>query len=162
MINVKYADRQSGVVLLEALIAILIFSLGVLTIVAIQATSIKLTTDAKYRTNATLLANRLIGQMWTASGNLTTLKSNFESGGAGYAAWLAEVQQPDGLPGVVSGRTCTRPDSTTPVSILPRVTVNNATGVDAGRVTVWLYWRTPEMDADKCHALVVASQIVRN
>lgn len=155
MINIKYSDRQSGVVLLEALIAILIFSLGVLTIVALQATSIKLTTDAKYRTNATLLANRLIGQMWTASGNLTTLKSNFESGGAGYAAWLAEVQQPDGLPGVADA-------SGSRVSTLPLVTVNNGAGVNAGLVTVTLFWRTPEMDPDKRHRHVVSSQIVRN
>jgi type IV pilus assembly protein PilV len=54
--------------LLEALIAILIFSLGILSLVALQATSIQLTSDAKYRTDATLLANRLIGQMWVSGG----------------------------------------------------------------------------------------------
>ena len=157
MINAKWADRQSGVVLLEALIAILIFSLGVLTIVALQATSIKLTTDAKYRTNATLLANRLIGQMWTASGNLTTLKANFDSvtSGAGYATWLAEVQQPDGLPGVADA-------SGSRVSTLPIVTVNDSAGVNGGVVTIELFWRTPEMKPEQRHRHVVSSQIVRN
>ncbi|MBK8577809.1 MAG: type IV pilus modification protein PilV [Candidatus Accumulibacter sp.] len=57
---------QAGVMLLEALIAILIFSLGILSLVALQGTSIQLTSDAKYRTDATLLANRLIGQMWAS------------------------------------------------------------------------------------------------
>ncbi|MBK8385246.1 MAG: hypothetical protein IPL11_06065 [Candidatus Accumulibacter sp.] len=57
---------QAGVMLLEALIGILIFSLGILSLVALQATSIQLTSDAKYRTDASLLANRLIGQMWAS------------------------------------------------------------------------------------------------
>ena len=62
--------EQAGVMLLEALIAILVFSLGILSLVALQATSIKLVGDAKYRTDATLLANRLIGQMWVSGGSL--------------------------------------------------------------------------------------------
>jgi type IV pilus assembly protein PilV len=60
------ARAQAGVMLLEALIGILIFSLGILSLVALQATSIQLTSDAKYRTDASLLANRLIGQMWAS------------------------------------------------------------------------------------------------
>ena len=50
--------------LIEAMVAILIFSLGILTVISLQATSIRLTDDARMRTTATLLANRLIGQMW--------------------------------------------------------------------------------------------------
>ncbi|MBL8367702.1 MAG: hypothetical protein JNM54_07255, partial [Candidatus Accumulibacter sp.] len=48
----KLPREQAGVMLLEALIAILVFSLGILSLVALQATSIKLTGDAKYRTDA--------------------------------------------------------------------------------------------------------------
>ena len=53
--NNPLATGQSGVMLLEALIAILIFSLGILSLVALQATAVQLTSDAKYRTDATLL-----------------------------------------------------------------------------------------------------------
>jgi Tfp pilus assembly protein PilV len=84
----KLPQGQSGVMLLEALIAILIFSLGILSLVALQATAIQLTGDAKYRTDATLLANRLIGQMWV-SNDLTA----FATGGAltthGWPTWQA-------------------------------------------------------------------------
>lgn len=55
---------QQGVVLLESLIAILIFSLGVLGIVGLQATMIKNTSDAKYRAEASYIAQQRIGQMW--------------------------------------------------------------------------------------------------
>lgn len=58
------ADVQRGVVLLEALIAILIFSLGVLGIVGLQASMIKNTSDAKYRSEASYIAQQKIGQMW--------------------------------------------------------------------------------------------------
>jgi type IV pilus assembly protein PilV len=67
--------------LLEALIGILIFSLGILSLVALQATSIQLTSDAKYRTDASLLANRLIGQMWASGLAPDALETAFENGG---------------------------------------------------------------------------------
>ncbi|HRF04428.1 pilus assembly protein PilV [Accumulibacter sp.] len=143
----KLAQGQAGVMLLEALIAILIFSLGILSLVALQATAIQLTGDAKYRTDATLLANRLIGQMWVSDGNLDA----FATGGAAYDAWLADVSGPEGLPGVVAA-------SDGVASTLPTVTVDAA-----GVVVVTLFWRTPEMAADAAgHRHIIVSQIVRN
>ncbi len=50
--------------LLEALISILIFSIGILAIVGLQAASVKMSSDAKYRSDASLLANQLVAQMW--------------------------------------------------------------------------------------------------
>jgi type IV pilus assembly protein PilV len=67
---------QEGAFLLEALIGILIFSLGVLGIVGLQAQSIRLTNDAEYRAEAVYLANSLISQMW--ADNRTTLKARYE------------------------------------------------------------------------------------
>jgi type IV pilus assembly protein PilV len=64
------ASSQRGVMLLEALIAILIFSLGILALVGLQAASIQNTTDAKYRTDAMFLANQIVGQMWVDRTNL--------------------------------------------------------------------------------------------
>ncbi|MER2624328.1 MAG: hypothetical protein ABTS22_10380 [Accumulibacter sp.] len=151
---------QAGVMLLEALIGILIFSLGILSLVALQATSIQLTSDAKYRTDASLLANRLIGQMWASGLTPAALETAFESGGDQYNAWLADVQGIDGLPGVVAASSGI--DSTLPV-----VNVFND-----GRVEITLFWRTPGMPltgettttscvvSRHCHRVV--SQIVRN
>jgi len=59
-------SAQEGVMLLEALIAILIFSIGILSIVGLQASMIKSTADAKMRSEASYLAQERIGQMWTA------------------------------------------------------------------------------------------------
>lgn len=65
-------SSQHGVVLLEALIAILIFSLGVLGIVGLQAAMIKNTADAKYRADASYIAQQRIGQMWSDPANVLT------------------------------------------------------------------------------------------
>jgi len=56
---------QSGVVLIEAMIAILIFSMGVLAIVGLQATMIKNTADSKSRADASYIAQKRIGEMWS-------------------------------------------------------------------------------------------------
>lgn len=62
--------KQQGVALLEALIAVLIFSIGILAVIGLQATSVRLTTDAKYRADASFLANQALGRVWADPGNL--------------------------------------------------------------------------------------------
>jgi type IV pilus assembly protein PilV len=162
---------QSGVMLLEALIAILIFSLGILTVVGIQATSVKMAGDAQLRTRAALLADRLVGEMWASGDSIADLKTKFESpNGSEYARWLLDVQDAGrgGLPGVDAGvdeETCSPPDDV--VTTLPTVEVKNGVGTDEfGRVIVKLYWRTPSQSKndDMCqrHRHIVTSQILRN
>ncbi len=63
---------QQGVVLLESLIAILIFSLGILAVVGMQASLIGGASDAQYRGEASYIAQQRIGQMWSNPGNLAT------------------------------------------------------------------------------------------
>jgi len=58
-------SAQQGVVLLEALIAILLFSMGVLAVVGLQAAMIKNTADSKYRADAAYIAQQRIGLMWS-------------------------------------------------------------------------------------------------
>jgi type IV pilus assembly protein PilV len=141
--------------LLEALIAILVFSLGILTVISIQATSIKLAADAQLRTKAALLADRLVGQMWTHGGDIGALKAAFESpDGSVYTTWLGDVSdfEHGGLPGVVAGDEFTQPE----------VTVSSASGLDNAAVIVTLYWRTPSMPANERHKHTVTSHISRN
>jgi type IV pilus assembly protein PilV len=66
----KKLKLQEGVVLLEALIAIVLFSIGILAIVGLQAAMIKNTSDNKYRSDASFIAQERIGQMWADPGNL--------------------------------------------------------------------------------------------
>ncbi len=63
-------SAQQGVVLLEAMIAILIFSMSVLAIVGLQATMIKNTADSKFRADASNIAQQRIGLMWSDPDNL--------------------------------------------------------------------------------------------
>lgn len=58
-------SNQSGVVLLETLIAILIFSIGILALVGIQAAMVSNTSEAKYRSDANLIVQRRIAAIWT-------------------------------------------------------------------------------------------------
>ncbi len=51
--------------LIEALVALLIFAFGVLGIVGLQASMTKAQTQSKSRSDASLLAQQLIGSMWT-------------------------------------------------------------------------------------------------
>lgn len=61
---------QTGVALLEALIAVLVFSFGILAIVGLQANAMRISTDAKIRIDASNIANQRVGEMWADPTNL--------------------------------------------------------------------------------------------
>lgn len=91
---------QSGIALIEALIAIVLLSLGILGLIGLQGSMGASATDAKYRAEASFLANQLLGQMWIDQSNLVNYAI---SGGActqtyaNCSDWLAKVVQD--LPG---------------------------------------------------------------
>jgi type IV pilus modification protein PilV len=58
-----YRRSQQGSFMLEALIGIMIFFLGVLTMIALQASSIAIQADSQYRTEAGNLADQILGQI---------------------------------------------------------------------------------------------------
>jgi type IV pilus assembly protein PilV len=62
--------NQHGIALLEALISILLFSMGVLALVGLQSTMIKNTSDSQYRSDASFIAQQWLGQMWADPTNL--------------------------------------------------------------------------------------------
>jgi type IV pilus assembly protein PilV len=67
---------QQGVVLLEAMIAVLIFSMGVLAIVGLQAAMIKNTADSKFRAEAGFIAQQQLGNIWANGADPVSL-ANF-------------------------------------------------------------------------------------
>ena len=118
---------QHGGFLLEALIAILIVSFGILGIVGLQAQSIRHVNDAQYRSEAIYLANSVVSRMWTD--DVTTIKANYDStlGGAGYLAFKNEVQM---LPGASLKD--------------PKILFDPApTSAQSETVTVIVYWLEP-------------------
>lgn len=64
-------SSQKGIVLIEALIAVLIFSMGILAISGLQAVMIQNTSDAKYRADAAFIAQQRLGAMWANPTDLT-------------------------------------------------------------------------------------------
>ena len=131
--------RQSGITLLESLVAILIFSLGVLALIGLQSTAVQQSGNAKMRADASLLAGRLLGQMWVSDRKPATLQANYQADGAAYRAWFTDVQA--ALPG----------STTNP----PTVTVTNT-----GLVTITVLWKSPnEPASDPVHQYVTVAQL---
>lgn len=75
-ISCKGKLSQQGVVLLEALVAVLIFSMGILALVGLQAAMVKNTSDSKYRADASFIAQQRIGQIWTDQANAINYLEN--------------------------------------------------------------------------------------
>jgi type IV pilus assembly protein PilV len=61
---------QSGFMLLEVLVALLIFSIGVLGVVGLQASMTKSQTGSKFRADASFFAQRTIGTIWSDVSNI--------------------------------------------------------------------------------------------
>jgi type IV pilus assembly protein PilV len=142
---------QKGVMLLEGLIAILVFSLGILAMVGMQATSIGHTTQAKYRADASFLANKLIAQMWVDSDPRMPL---YNTGGAAFNTWLANEVQAKLTGGL----------STATVAVAPFV-ATGAAGLPSNgfRIDITIQWRAPNERTDlPAHVYRTRTQIVRN
>jgi type IV pilus assembly protein PilV len=86
--------------LLEALLAILIFSMGVLAIVGMQATAVQDLSESKYRTDAALLANQILADMWGNSSNLSAYAYTGGGAPAPLQTWVSAVQAK--LPGATA------------------------------------------------------------
>jgi type IV pilus assembly protein PilV len=127
--------RQHGVALLEIVCSLLIFAVGVLGLVKLQAVSVQQASDARYRALAALQVSDLIGKMWVSDRAPATLKASFSdaTNGTGYASWLAAVRASE-LPGVAG-----RP---------PTVSIETVSGLgtnstDSSLATITIYWKAP-------------------
>lgn len=96
----RIARSQHGVMLLEALFAILIFSMGILALIGFQATAVKQVADAKYRADASFLANRVVGEMWVNRANLAAYTYSGGTPPTVLSGWVGAVQA--SLPGVTN------------------------------------------------------------
>ena len=111
------AESARGSILLEALIAVLIFSLGILGLIGLQATLMKNTTEAKARIDASLIANQRIARMWVDRDNLSN-----------YAGTLT------------AGDSSSDPDQAQ-ISLFPNGSITTAVANDV--VTVTVNWQLP-------------------
>jgi type IV pilus assembly protein PilV len=83
------ADR--GFMLIEALVALLIFAFGVLGIVGLQASMTKAQTQSRFRADASILAQQAIGAMWADTTNLASYATASCAGYARCNEWATRV-----------------------------------------------------------------------
>lgn len=155
-------SHQRGVMLLEVLIALLIFSLGVLGLVGLQAAAGRQSGQSQYRAGATLLANDLVGQMRLASRDYTTLNARFKSadaGGADYLAWKTLVVAQ--LPGASTYPPIVTLTEVKPLDAIVRGASAPSTGLTSStQVTVTMRWKAPgEASSDPVHSVVLTNEI---
>lgn len=153
---------QRGVMLLEVLIALLIFALGVLGLVGLQASAAKQSGQTKYRADATLLANDLLGQMRLTSLDYATLNARFKSsdgGGPDYLAWKARVAAQ--LPGAATYAPSVVLNQVQPLDAIVAGASAPAVGLSAStRVTITVQWKAPgEAAAEPAHNIVLTNEI---
>jgi len=126
--------RQQGVMLLEALIAILIFSIGILAIVGMQATAMRTVTESRSRAEAALYANQLLGQIWTDAINAPQYAY---PGSGAVPARLLDWHN------AVTGVTDPRRGLPGAAVVKPVVTVTSPSAQGA-TVQIQVFWRNPE------------------
>ncbi|HEX7643985.1 MAG TPA: hypothetical protein VF472_17415 [Burkholderiaceae bacterium] len=153
---------QKGVLLIEALCAILIFSFGVLGLIGLQASTINQSSDAKYRTAAAELADKLVNQMWVSDRTYTTYATVFNplfvSGGTVYTAWLGDASKPGTVMGTLPGVTAT---ANLPTVSIGGPSANCATkGTCTETVTVTVNWQDPkDVSTGTVHSYVLNAQV---
>ena len=91
--------RARGSTLLEGLLAIALFSIGLLAILRLLTVSVIDSGNVQYRSEASLLASDLISRIWTGDRSFKGINDRFgDTSTKDYKDWLTSVQQR--LPGV--------------------------------------------------------------
>lgn len=117
--------NQNGSSLLEGLLAIAVFSIGLLSLLMLLSASLVETGNARYRSEASMLAADLIAQMWTGDRSLAELRARFtDAESEDYQRWLGTVHSR--LPGT-DGKTN-----------VPTITID-----DNRKVKILLRWQAP-------------------
>lgn len=130
-------SRMAGSMLIESLLAMLIFSIGIIALMGFQGMSIKLVGDSKQRANAAFVANFIEGELWSVNpANLTACAGNFAppSGSSCAGDWGARLV---GLPNGAA-----------------------VVEVNGSQVTVTISWQQPGEEEE--HRYVQNAQILHN
>jgi len=143
---------ERGVMLIEALVAIAIFSFAILGIMGLQATAIRTVRDADYRAKASLFAHQIVGQMWVDRFNVPTYALN-----AGNLATCISGTNTAANPAVtnwLNGLT----NTSSPGALPGAANLQQQISVGANNVvTVTLCWKGPQDNAP--HNFVLKTQI---
>ena len=123
---------SAGFTLIEVLISLLIFSLGVLGTVALQARATQFATQNGDRSRAAILANEMVSTMWAAQTASPSVSA--------VTTWQTMVSTPS-------------------VSGLPNGTGKVATTGNSATVTV--YWKGPTVAATAASASYTTTVVIQ-
>ncbi len=134
---------QNGSFLLEALITMLLFSIGILGMVGLLANSIRAASDARYRSEAVFIANGIVADMWSTTPAQLDVK--FGLGGTKLNSWQIKA-----------------------ASLLPSATANPpqvdltqpGLSLQSRTAVVTVFWRLP--GATELHTYMLTAQIGKN
>lgn len=144
--RIKHGLRRfaRGGFLIEALCAVLVFSIAAAGVLPMLAHAFQVTGGAALRAAANDLASSTLGRM--AVEDFTTLPSRYDrdAPGAGYRALVTLAQQ---LPGVTAERN------------LPQVDIVDGPSAQSRRVSVSVFWQLPTDAA--AHRVVVTGLVTR-
>jgi type IV pilus assembly protein PilV len=129
--------RQGGALLLQSLIAIALFSGGIVALLLLSATAVGQVSQAHYRASASLLAEKALAQMRLA-GSDPGLRAAWAADGAAFLAWQRDVEA--ALPGAAA---------------LPPTLVIDADG----GIVLTLRWRAPADVSPHQHVLATRMPI---
>jgi type IV pilus assembly protein PilV len=124
----RVVHAQCGAFLLEALVALLIFSFGLMAMAGLQTRAARHFNEAQYRANAAELVQATIASM--RASDPATLAARFDPA-AGTADWLALLGQAKRLPGVND------------VQNLPAIQIIDGPTTTSRQVSLSVFWQTP-------------------
>lgn len=140
--------RHRGFSMVEVLVSVVIFAFGVLGLVRLQATAVKMSTDARQRAEAAFLADQLVARM-LISDRTTVATFQHRPGGTTACAPTGAVSTNAAVVDWLAQVTAT----------FPRALANEqqviVTGADT--VTVRLCWKNGENDTP--HTMEVVNRV---
>jgi type IV pilus assembly protein PilV len=119
-------SKIRGTFLLEALVALVVFSLGMLGLSGIVAHALQQSGSAQWRSEASDVAAGVLSQIWTEDAAALASRYDAVAPGPGYRALLAQATH---LPGVSA------------LANAPQVTVDDT--AETRRVSVTVHWQLP-------------------
>ena len=124
----RVAHAQCGAFLLEALVALLIFSFGLMAMAGLQTRAARHFNEAQYRANAAELVRATIASM--RASDPATLAARFDPS-AGTADWLALLDQAKRLPGVND------------VQNVPAIQIIDGPTTTSRQISLSVFWQSP-------------------
>ncbi len=143
----KNRKNQKGVMLLESLMGLLVFSFGILALIGMQANAIRNTTETKYRSDASFLTSQIMSTMWADKANLNDYVYNGAGGiPSKLTTWVNNVKNT--LPGVIS------PDVSNPdTTMSPQISISSTIG-NTREVTIRIHWLLPGSSSRRTYSTV--------